>query len=246
MKKFKEKEVRPALMQAEMHTAAEEARIVTAARRTGAAERMAEAARMPAERVCSWLGTRDGGLSEEEAVARRLEYGANVYRAKRTYGILRRLAGAFFNPFTLILAALVLVSVLTDVVFAPPAERSFLTVGVIGVMIAVSGGMHFVQETRSARVAQRLSSMIAPTACIVREGVAAERPVSEIVVGDLVRLSAGDMLSADVRILAARDLFLAQASLTGESAPVERALRRRSRGRPCRRAGVLLLRGPTS
>ena len=227
MKKFKEKEVRPALMQAEMHTemhtAAEEARIATAARRTGAAERMAEAARMPAERVCSWLGTRDGGLSEEEVVARRLEYGANVYRAKRTYGILRRLAGAFFNPFTLILAALVLVSVLTDVVFAPPAERSFLTVGVIGVMIAVSGGMHFVQETRSARAAQRLSSMIAPTACIVREGVAAERPVSEIVVGDLVRLSAGDMLSADVRILAARDLFLAQASLTGESAPVEKS-----------------------
>ena len=89
-----------------------------------AAARVKEAAAMPAERVCSWLGTGEGGLTEEEVLARRTQYGANVYRAKRNAGALRRLAGAFLNPFTLILAALVLVSVLTDVVFASPAERS--------------------------------------------------------------------------------------------------------------------------
>lgn len=208
-----------------------------------AAERVKEAAAMPAERVCSWLGTGEGGLTEEEVLARRTQYGANVYRAKRNAGVLRRLAGAFLNPFTLILAALVLVSVLTDVVFASPAERSYLTVGVIAVMIAVSGGMHFLQETKSANAARRLSSMIAPTACIVREGEAAERPVADMVVGDLVRLSAGDMLPADVRILAAKDLFVAQSALTGESAPVEKRAQAADVGQALTESGCLAFAG---
>lgn len=208
-----------------------------------AAERVKEAAAMPAERVCSWLGTGEGGLTEEEVLARRTQYGANVYRAKHNAGVLRRLAGAFLNPFTLILAALVLVSVLTDVVFASPAERSYLTVGVIAVMIVVSGGMHFLQETKSANAARRLSSMIAPTACIVREGEAAERPVADMVVGDLVRLSAGDMLPADVRILAAKDLFVAQSALTGESAPVEKRAQAADVGQALTESGCLAFAG---
>lgn len=208
-----------------------------------AATRVKEAAAMPAERVCSWLGTGEGGLTEEEVLARRTQYGANVYRAKRNAGVLRRLAGAFLNPFTLILAALVLVSVLTDVVFASPAERSYLTVGVIAVMIVVSGGMHFLQETKSANAARRLSSMIAPTACIVREGEAAERPVADMVVGDLVRLSAGDMLPADVRILAAKDLFVAQSALTGESAPVEKRAQAADVGQALTESGCLAFAG---
>lgn len=208
-----------------------------------AAARVKEAAAIPAERVCSWLGTGEGGLTEEEVLARRTQYGANVYRAKRNAGVLRRLAGAFLNPFTLILAALVLVSVLTDVVFASPAERSYLTVGVIAVMIAVSGGMHFLQETKSANAARRLSSMIAPTACIVREGEAAERPVADMVVGDLVRLSAGDMLPADVRILAAKDLFVAQSALTGESAPVEKRAQAADIGQALTESGCLAFAG---
>lgn len=208
-----------------------------------AAARVKEAAAMPAERVCSWLGTGEGGLTEEEVLARRTQYGANVYRAKRNAGAFRRLAGAFLNPFTLILAALVLVSVLTDVVFASPAERSYLTVGVIAVMIVVSGGMHFLQETKSANAARRLSSMIAPTACIVREGEAAERPVADMVVGDLVRLSAGDMLPADVRILAAKDLFVAQSALTGESAPVEKRAQAADVGQALTESGCLAFAG---
>lgn len=162
-----------------------------------AAARVKEAAAMPAERVCSWLGTGEGGLTEEEVLARRTQYGANVYRAKRNAGVLRRLAGAFLNPFTLILAALVLVSVLTDVVFASPAERSYLTVGVIAVMIAVSGGMHFLQETKSANAARRLSSMIV-TACLAKGAVAMSK--KKVIVKNLSaiqNLGAMDILCTD-------------------------------------------------
>lgn len=184
--------------------------------------RVRTAAEMPAEKVCSWLETGSEGLTEEEAELRREQYGSNVIAVKRAAGALRRFAGAFFNPFTIILFVLAVVTLLTDVVFASPAERNWFTVIVIAVMIVVSGGMRFVQETKSGRAAEKLSSMIAPTTCIVRNGTASEIPVSEVVVGDLVRLSAGDMLPADVRILAARDLFVSQSALTGESAPVEK------------------------
>ncbi|HIY99827.1 MAG TPA: magnesium-translocating P-type ATPase [Firmicutes bacterium] len=190
--------------------------------RPAAADRVRRAAEMPAERVCSWLGTGEGGLCPEEVAARRAQYGSNAIRVKRASGTLRRLAGAFLNPFTLILVALAVVTLLTDVVFAAPSERNPFAVAVIAGMVLISGGMRFVQETRSGRAAERLSSMIAPTACIVRGGVAAEIPVQEIVVGDLVKLSAGDMLPADVRILAAKDLFVSQSALTGESAPAEK------------------------
>ncbi len=190
--------------------------------RPAAAERVRKAARMPAERVCSWLETGMDGLTAQEVLDRRARYGGNVMGEKRSSGVLRRLAGAFFGPFTLILFALAVVSLLTDVVFAAPGDKNPFTVIVIAVMILLSGGMHFVQETKSGKAAQKLSSMIAPTACVVREGRAAEIPVSDIVVGDLVRLSAGDMLPADVRILAARDLFVSQSALTGESAPAEK------------------------
>lgn len=190
--------------------------------RHAAQERLRKAARMPAERVCSWLGTGDGGLNAQEVADRRARYGSNVLAVRRGAGALRRLAGAFFDPFTLILVVLAAVSFVTDVVFAAPSERSWFTVAVIAVMVAVSCGMRFVQETKSGNAAHKLSAMIAPTACVVRGGVAAELPVADMVVGDLVRLSAGDMLPADVRILAAKDLFVAESALTGESAPVEK------------------------
>lgn len=90
-------------------------------------------------------------------------------------------------------------------------------------MVLISGILRFVQETRSGNVAAKLSEMIHTTVCVTREGEKKEIPLEEIVVGDIVSLSAGDMLPADVRILRAKDLFLSQSSLTGESEPVEKS-----------------------
>ncbi len=90
-------------------------------------------------------------------------------------------------------------------------------------MVTVSGLLHWIQETRSGNAAAKLSSLVTATACVERAGAGArEIPVVDIVVGDLVRLAAGDMIPADMRILAAKDLFVSQSALTGESAPVEK------------------------
>ena len=134
----------------------------------------------------------------------------------------RRLAAAFINPFTMVLLALAVISVMTDIVFASPGEQNYATVGIITVMVLLSGVLRFVQEARSGSVASRLTGMIHTTACVQRAGDAREIPLEEIAVGDLILLSAGDMVPADVRILSARDLFISQSALTGESEPVEK------------------------
>lgn len=114
-----------------------------------------------------------------------------------------------------------------------PGDESWATVIIITIMVLISGILRFVQETRSGNVAAKLSEMIHTTVCVTREGEKKEIPLEEIVVGDIVSLSAGDMLPADVRILRAKDLFLSQSSLTGESEPVEKS------GAVCQTVGSL-------
>ncbi len=90
-------------------------------------------------------------------------------------------------------------------------------------MVFISGTLRFVQESRSGNAAEKLLAMITTTCTVIRRGQdTSEIPMDELVAGDVVRLSAGDMIPADVRILEAKDFFVSQASLTGESEPIEK------------------------
>ena len=96
-----------------------------------------------------------------------------------------------------------------------PKDFDCLTVVIILTMVFLSGTLRFVQESRSGNAAEKLLAMITTTCTVTRKGQEmAEIPLDEVVVGDIVHLSAGDMLPADVRILDAKDLFVSQASLT--------------------------------
>ncbi len=199
-------------------------RIEAGKEQTGSAkQRMLYAAGHCEAELCKAFGCKREGFNQEEALVMREKYGGNMLPAAGKRSIFRRLAAAFVNPFSVILAVLAFVSLFTDVIFAEQGERNYVTLTVILVMIAVSGILRFVQETKSGNAAAKLSSMISTTACVLRqENGKGEIPVGEIVVGDRVFLSAGDMIPADMRILSARDLFVAQSALTGESAPVEK------------------------
>ena len=111
----------------------------------------------------AFYGTGKEGLSDAAAAVNREQFGSNVLPSAKRKGVLRRLAGAFVSPFTAILFALALVSVFTDIVFAAAGERNYVTVAVIAVMVAVSGILRFVQETRSGNAAEKLSSLITTT-----------------------------------------------------------------------------------
>jgi Mg2+-importing ATPase len=153
------------------------------------------------------------GLSDREAAARLEEHGANTVAADERAGRLRLFVRACLNPLVLLLAALAAVSLATG------DARAAV---VMSVMITLGVGLRFSQESRADAAAEKLRAMIRVTATVVRGGQTREEPLARLVPGDIVHLCAGDMIPADVRILDSRDLFVIQASLTGESLPVEK------------------------
>ena len=185
-------------------------------------DRLYAASEYTAEELLGLYNVPAGGLTDALAERSRDEYGANILTNGKKDSTAKRLAEAFISPFTLVLLALAVISVFTDIVFASAGERSYATVGIISAMVIISGTLRYVQETRSCNVAEKLTGMLHTTACAERGGVKREIPIEEIAVGDLIHLSAGDMIPADLRILAVKDLFISQSALTGESEPVEK------------------------
>lgn len=188
------------------------------------------AATHPTQETLGYLNTTLCGLEPGKVEENRSEYGSNKVTREKKKTLPQRLAGAFINPFTAILFCLALVSSFTDMIFphfslfgCVPKDFDCLTVVIILTMVFLSGTLRFVQESRSGNAAEKLLAMITTTCTVTRKGQEmAEIPLDEVVVGDIVHLSAGDMLPADVRILDAKDLFVSQASLTGESEPIEK------------------------
>jgi len=163
--------------------------------------------------VVARLETSMSGLSEEE-VTRRLErYGENVVASEDRHVNLRLFVRAVLNPLVILLAVLAAISLATG------DARAAI---VMSAMIVLGVGLRFTQETRANAAAEKLRAMIRVTATVVRNGQPVEEPLARLVPGDIVQLSAGDMVPADVRILTCRDLFIVQSTLTGESLPVEK------------------------
>lgn len=198
--------------------------------RDGQDRRIQFAATNPVKEVLKNLHTTLRGLDAETVSVSRTKYGTNKVTHEKRKSLVKRLAGAFINPFTAILFCLALVSTMTDMVFpyfsllgSTPEDFDPLTVIIILTMVMISGTLRFVQESRSGNAAEKLLAMITTTCTVTRrEQEKAEIPMEALAVGDIVHLSAGDMIPADVRILDAKDLFVSQASLTGESEPVEK------------------------
>ncbi len=167
------------------------------------------------------------GLDEKVILEHRSTFGKNIIVHGEKKSLLKKLIEAFINPFTAILFFLALVSMITDIIIPIynnlPENISTLTVVIIIVMVGTSGILRFIQEYRSGNAAEKLLKMITTTCTVTRkeEGII-EIPLEEVVVGDIIHLSTGDMLPADVRIIEAKDFFVSQASLTGESDPIEK------------------------
>ncbi len=164
------------------------------------------------------------GYDDEKVEDMRDQFGANLITKQKEVSIFKRFVEAFINPFTIVLFVLAVISFFTNDI---PAVIIVLS------MVTISGLLRFIQEFRSKKSADRLSEMVETTITVQREtynennedeAISEKKEISldDLVVGDVVYLAAGDMIPADVRILKAKDLFVSQASLTGESEPVEK------------------------
>lgn len=172
----------------------------------------------------------DAGLTTAEAAARLAKDGPNEVAHDRRPPVSAQLLHAFANPFIAVLMTLAAISSVTDIILplrrGEPAD--YTGVLIIVTMVVLSGLLRFWQEYRSGKAADALKAMVRTTATVRRRGDEdaeahiGEIPMAEIVVGDIVQLSAGDMIPADIRLLESRDLFVSQAALTGEALPVEK------------------------
>jgi Mg2+-importing ATPase len=173
------------------------------------------------QRVLEEFGSAIEGLSADAVEQRLDEYGPNTVVHEKQIRWPGHLLHAFNNAFILLLLALAAVAALTG---------DFEAAAIISSMVLISAVLRFTQEYRSSLAAEKLKQMVETTATVTREGVRREIPVDEIVPGDIVHLSAGDMIPADLRLIAAKDLFVTQAALTGESMPVEKFANGKIRG----------------
>jgi Mg2+-importing ATPase len=172
-----------------------------------------EMARADTDTVLKVLGTKPEGLSPVEATSRLKKFGPNVIAREKHQSPLMRLAANIKNPLVLLLLSLGGLSYLTG------DQRATV---VIFCMVVLGVVLRFYQEKKADDSAAKLQAMVSNTATLVRGGTESEVPLRELVPGDIIRLAAGDMVPADVRVLTAKDLFLNQAALTGEALPVER------------------------
>ncbi|HET7223138.1 MAG TPA: magnesium-translocating P-type ATPase [Rhodanobacteraceae bacterium] len=166
------------------------------------------------------LDTTPAGLDEEQIEERLDRDGTNEAAYEKPPHWALQLARTFWNPFIIVLLVLAAVQLVTSDDLTGPV--------IIAVMVLISVVLSFTQEFRSSRAAEKLKAMVRNTATVTRRASDGhseriEVPVIELVAGDIVHLSAGDMVPADLRLLSAKDLFISQAILTGESLPVEKA-----------------------
>jgi len=197
--------------------------------------RVVEEATRDVDTVLLSLNTTPHGLNRAEALFRRTEYGLNEVAHEKAPRWYIQLLHAFANPFILLLLVLAIISALTE---------EYKSAVIIAVMVLISVLLRFVQEYRSGRAAEKLKALVGTTATVSRRDmrkdvpetvttmngdrlrsrgeIHEEIPIKDLVPGDVIHLSAGDMVPADVRLLFSKDLFVSQSILTGESLPVEK------------------------
>ena len=175
---------------------------------------------MTNEKLLKEFKSSEQGLSVVEADELLEEYGKNTIEIENNNSLLKKLKDAIINPFNMVLILVAIITFVTDVIIA--TNKDYATFILIISAVIISSIISLVQETKSDNAAKKLKSMISNKIDVIRDGSAAVIPVEDVVPGDIIKLSSGDMIPGDVRFLEVKDLFIDQASLTGESNPVEK------------------------
>lgn len=165
---------------------------------------------------------RETGLSQSEALEEINKNGYNELEQAKPKKWYHYLLATLFTPFNSILLGIVLVLCYTDIILPP--KPSYANIIIIIVLVLISTFLEFFEEYRSNKAAEKLKEMVATTATVIRDGKKIQIPIKDVVLRDIVLLSAGDMIPADLRVIEAKDLYLGESSLTGESDSVKKTV----------------------
>lgn len=185
-------------------------------------DKLKKAALTEVDDLLMLYGLHAEGYSDSEAAMSRKKYGVNDLVGRKQETIPYCLRRAFINPFSVILFVLGIISFFTDVLLVNDYHSNPTLVVIIFSMLIISGIIRLAQELKAKKVADTLTKMVETSVQVLRNGHWSEIPASDIVVGDRIRLEAGDRVPADVRIIEATDLFVSQSVITGESAILEK------------------------
>ena len=163
---------------------------------------------------------KDTGLSSKEASTRRKKYGDNQIKQAKAKKWYNYFFESLFTPFNCILLGIILILIYTDIYLADPP--SYANIIVIIILVTASTLLDFFEEYRSNKAAEKLKEIVETTTCVIRNGKEMNIPVKNVTIGDVVKLSAGSMIPADLRIIESKDLYVGQSSLTGESDSVKK------------------------
>jgi Mg2+-importing ATPase len=176
-------------------------------------QKLIELCTLPAEEALQRFGVTESGLSDEQVETAREEYGSNILSHRKEAGIVMELLQRCRNPLVIQLLVICIVSLLMGDVRAAT---------VVGAMVLLSVVLAYVQEHRSSKAVEKLNAMVQTNSLVMRDGKECDIPIAEIVPGEIVILQAGALIPADLRLISAKDFFVSQSSLTGESMPVEK------------------------
>lgn len=187
------------------------------------AERIFLASEQPITSVFNFFQTAPQGLDSEETTKRQSIYGRNEIEHEKKIRPLTMFIMAFINPFIGVLTVLIIISYFLDVYLASPEEKDFTSIAIIATMVILSTILRFWQEYKASVSSESLQKMVTNTCTVIRDnGTEQETGISSLVPGDIVKLAAGDMIPADIRIVETKDLFVSQGTLTGESESIEK------------------------
>jgi Mg2+-importing ATPase len=175
--------------------------------------KLVELCKLPAEETLQRLGVTESGLSDEQVEAAREEYGGNILSHKKESGIIIELLQRCRNPLVIQLLVICVVSLLMG------DARAAV---VVGGMVLLSVGLAYVQEHRSSKAVEKLHAMVQTHTLALRGGKECDIPMADLVPGDIILLQAGALIPVDLRLITAKDFFVGQSALTGESMPVEK------------------------
>lgn len=183
-------------------------------------EKLRVFSKMDEQALFTQLNTEKVGLSSENATTLLELNGKNIIIAGKKKTLLSRILSAVINPFNIILLVIAVVTYFTDVFFSEKAD--YLTVSIILSLIIISSLVSVIQGERSNTAFEKLSQLVVNEVDVLRDGETKSISMELLVAGDMIKLSAGDIIPADIRFVLTKDTFVAQAALTGESHPIEK------------------------
>lgn len=167
------------------------------------------------EKFISMHKVEQKGISEDEAIKKLQTYGYNEVKQAKPKKWYNYFLQSLITPFNCILLGIVAILIYTDVYLA--TNPNYANIIVIAILVTASTLLDFFEEYRSNKAAEKLREMVATTTTVIRSGKQIQTPIKKVVLGDTIILSAGSLIPADLRIIEAKDLYVGQSSLTGES-----------------------------